>query len=344
MTAAQYPLEYPYTDGFNNLYGACQVALGDDPSSNVRNGHFYPEVLVFINNTIFLGSRVRKANASEMDAFESSVGRRGVWAESIHVNKTSQEVVLISRLKVMVKNILRYSNKIIDNSILEGLLLDQSQFSSSDNSNIEYYANLAIVDYITNSETPYAYRGYPSCIDLAWRALLRAYSDIEWDQSSEDKRIGMMLPIAQHGVDTVYSMKLSPMEPDMIVATLDMAYGKGIRFFVIEAFGSGNGPSVIGDWFNNKDLDDKNARAYLAIVTQCSKGFVSTVYDASLGKVARNVARCRDMTIESAVGKLWVMREYAFSNASSDPNRPNNSIKLMEVSLRGELMNDSVWY
>jgi hypothetical protein len=365
-------LEYPYTDGFNNLFGACQLALGDtilanlssvgdEPSPKMyRNSYFYPEVLVFINNTVFLGSRIRKSNASEMNAFEASIGRTGVWADGIHINKVAQEKTLIARLKTAAKMILTHSESIED---------DQNAFvvevpphidvKVMDKDALDKLIVHEIVDKLTQNANEengqprehYPFKGSPHCIDRAVRALLRIHTNLCWKNL-----LRLAVPDALNGKgkrssenDNVFAFKLSPMDPSVIVALLNKAYEEGIRYFVIEAFGSGNGPSVITKWFQEKRFPsqgNKKKRAYCAIVTQCSKGFVSNVYGASLGEDrAPNVAKCFDMTLECAVGKLWVGREHCFTTIPRDPNFPeDNHSKLMEVSLRGELMNIEFWY
>ena len=130
-------------------------------------------------------------------------------------------------------------------------------------------------------------------------------------------------------------MKLFPAIPHILTCVLQAAYDQGVRLVVIDAFGCGNGPEAITNWVNSK------SDVYLAIVTQCSEGFVANTYSASLGNVRdRNrLALCRDMSFECAVAKLWVLKENGFALAPlvDHSHGPRNR---MESSLRGELTDD----
>lgn len=116
---------------------------------------------------------------------------------------------------------------------------------------------------------------------------------------------------------------------------------------VIEAFGSGNGPAWLNDFFR------QYSTIYFAICSTCQKGFVSLDYEAGLGTEKgvkfHNVALCEDMTTECTLLKLactaaMCEAEIAKLPPSPESERPKKIrfLKrcwqiLMENPIRGEM-------
>ncbi len=298
FTAAQFPLGFPRSDADNNLYCACALAIGYTSNHNPinrnrnrnRGGHiatthntqgscYMPEVLVVMNNDIFLGSRIRKCHTVSKAAFESSNGPIGTCSEGYLriTNKGIQRSTLIARLEACA--------------------------------GMETKLNLITILKSQHCE--------PMHLQEARDLLLREYHN--GDLVTSNAVDVSTLSVGDEHV--VHGMKLHPAMPEHHQCVLDAVYAKGVRLFVIEAFGSGNGPDVIARWIESKP------DVYVSIVTQCRKGGVSNVYSASVvgsaGDDNKRCALCGDISFECAVAKIWVLGAHGFAQ--------------MGVSLRGEL-------
>jgi L-asparaginase/Glu-tRNA(Gln) amidotransferase subunit D len=365
LTAAQFSLEEAYTDAVNNLFGSCMIALGgvipNTPvaaDSKPPRDIFYPEALVFFNNTLFLGTRIRKANATEMNAaFESSVGRLGVWTDRIHLNTTLQEKVLLARITNMLYWVVKKDRL--------SVYLHSPLASEDVKKECAGLSDYELKRSIENQLVTYCYLHHTPL----YRASEKAISFLI-TLTKEFFRSGVFigdigLPIVVNpdsNTNKIFAMKLYPYMTGLLSKMLDTAYANGVRLFIVEAFGSGNGPDEVGEWFylKNAATSRRDQKVYVAIVTQCfDGGFVSAKYAAGisrsaskdktdtstgLGANAAYVASCSDMSFECAVAKLWNLGVKAFENISIDANRTSQDLKIMSVSLRGELSNDDNWY
>ncbi len=110
LTAAQYSLKEDYTDATNNLVGACVIACGHNPpnlNSPLGSGEdwFIPEVTVFMNHTLFRGSRIRKMDATEIDSFDSlTEGRLGVWAGKFRMDEEKIRAIVEGSVQRLLTN------------------------------------------------------------------------------------------------------------------------------------------------------------------------------------------------------------------------------------------------
>jgi L-asparaginase len=77
ITGSQVPIYAPLTDGLNNFIGAC-CAAGWEGNGFPSFGTPWPEITVYFDNKLMLGSRVVKKHAQDFDAFETP--NKGVLA------------------------------------------------------------------------------------------------------------------------------------------------------------------------------------------------------------------------------------------------------------------------
>ena len=161
-------------------------------------------------------------------------------------------------------------------------------------------------------------------------------------------------PLAEAGIDIKYNLKnihyKTPddgdfgisTELDTRVAILKVHPGiteqicrhvlcdPGIRACIIETYGSGN--AISKPWFVDIVRESAASGKILLNVTQCLRGEVNmSLYATGMALKRAGVLSGRDITTESALGKLFVLM-------GSCPD--NEKVKaLLETSLRGEISN-----
>jgi L-asparaginase/Glu-tRNA(Gln) amidotransferase subunit D len=289
LTAAQFPLVDPYTDAKNNLYGSCMAAFGTDPTVGSAPCWFFPEVMVFINHRLLLGSRIRKEDANHVDAFQTSIDKLGCWTNHrLYCNIDEARSLVRSRvLKILTQAGLRKQdaeNK-LNNHLMDG------KFERSRSSRLE------------------------TCKEFEEMRRIIWANRFKLRRRMPDPNLKVAL------------FKLCPTMNNNSIENviLNSMFEQGYRHFVVEAYGSGNGPQAVIDWFA------ENKNAYGAIVTQCHKGFVSEIYGASFA-VTDNVVLCGDMTTECAIAKMWVC------------GKGKEGFTKMAESLRGEVTGPNKHY
>ena len=101
----------------------------------------------------------------------------------------------------------------------------------------------------------------------------------------------------------------------------------GLRGFVLEAYGAGNGPTE--PWFLDPLRSATERGVVVVVTTQCRAGSVAGGrYASGSALVAAGAVPGADMTFEAALTKLMVL---------TDRHGPDDVRELMQQDLAGEL-------
>lgn len=134
-------------------------------------------------------------------------------------------------------------------------------------------------------------------------------------------------PVRRTGgvTDAVVGLRL---HPAIDAAALEAALARpGLRGVVLEAYGSGNGPTDA--WFLDPLRSAVERGATVVVTTQCRAGSVGGgLYASGSALLATGAVPGRDMTFEAALTKLMVL---------ADRHGPDEVRRLVQQDLAGEL-------
>jgi L-asparaginase len=134
-------------------------------------------------------------------------------------------------------------------------------------------------------------------------------------------------PIRRSGgiSDAVTGLRLHPgIDGHLLGAALTRP---GLRGFVLEAYGAGNGPTA--RWFLDPLRAAVDRGVTVVVTTQCRAGsVVGGLYATSSALLATGAVSGRDMTFEAALTKLMVL---------TDRHGPEQVRRLVQQDLAGEL-------